>query len=74
MLGASTSLVARSGLLSLTVSFLVSKQGEWDFADDVFFLATALVDGEGTQREYWSYIDLINEGVIVPANSSLAYC
>ena len=26
--------------------------------------STALVDGEGTQRDYWSYTDLINAGVI----------
>jgi hypothetical protein len=26
--------------------------------------STALVDGEGTQREYWSYTDLINQGII----------
>ncbi|KAI5248970.1 glycoside hydrolase [Aureobasidium subglaciale] len=38
--------------------------------------STALVDGEGTQRDYWSYIDLINEGVIKPesAFNGTAYC
>lgn len=35
--------------------------------------STALVDGEGTQREYWSYIDLINEGVIEKADGTI-YC
>ncbi|KAH8644972.1 hypothetical protein IG631_02436 [Alternaria alternata] len=30
--------------------------------------ATAKVDGEGTQREYWSYIDLINQGVITKSD------
>lgn len=31
------------------------------------------VDGEGTLPEYWSYIDLIEEGVIVE-NTTMAYC
>ncbi|KAJ4379019.1 hypothetical protein N0V86_005896 [Didymella sp. IMI 355093] len=35
--------------------------------------STSLVDGEGTQREYWSYIDLINEGVITLATNA-SYC
>jgi glucan 1,3-beta-glucosidase len=36
--------------------------------------ATTPVDGEGTQRDYWSYIDLINQGVIKPEASGVAYC
>ncbi|KEQ59455.1 glycoside hydrolase, partial [Aureobasidium melanogenum CBS 110374] len=38
--------------------------------------STAAVDGQGTQREYWSYIDLINEGVILPESNfnGTAYC
>jgi glucan 1,3-beta-glucosidase len=35
--------------------------------------STAKVDGEGTQREYWSYIDLINAGVITTATNA-SYC
>ena len=35
--------------------------------------ATTAVDGEGTQRDYWSYIDLINAGVITSATNS-SYC
>ncbi|KAH6647814.1 glycoside hydrolase superfamily [Truncatella angustata] len=35
--------------------------------------ATAEVDGEGVQRDYWSYIDLINDGVITSATNS-SYC
>ncbi|KAL1303070.1 hypothetical protein AAFC00_006515 [Neodothiora populina] len=35
--------------------------------------STAAVDGEGTQREYWSYIDLINQGVITTQTNS-SYC
>jgi glucan 1,3-beta-glucosidase len=35
--------------------------------------STAKVDGEGTQREYWSYIDLINAGVITKATNE-SYC
>ncbi|KAI4604016.1 hypothetical protein KJ359_000142 [Pestalotiopsis sp. 9143b] len=35
--------------------------------------STAVVDGEGTQRDYWSYIDLINAGVITSATDS-SYC
>ncbi|KAJ4346650.1 uncharacterized protein N0V89_010581 [Didymosphaeria variabile] len=35
--------------------------------------STTAVDGEGTQREYWSYIDLINEGVITEATTA-SYC
>jgi hypothetical protein len=35
--------------------------------------ATAKVDGEGTQREYWSYIDLINQGVITKVTNE-SYC
>ncbi|KAK5745895.1 hypothetical protein LTR17_001024 [Elasticomyces elasticus] len=35
--------------------------------------ATDLVDGEGAQREYWSYIDLIREGVITTQTNS-SYC
>ena len=31
------------------------------------------VDGEGTQRDYWSYIDLINAGVITTATNA-SYC
>ncbi|KAK6083951.1 hypothetical protein SCUP515_01647 [Seiridium cupressi] len=35
--------------------------------------SVATVDGEGTKRDYWSYIDLINEAVItIVANSG--YC
>ena len=36
--------------------------------------ATTLVDGEGTQRDYWSYIDLIKQGVIKSEVSGTAYC
>jgi hypothetical protein len=36
--------------------------------------ATAAVDGEGTQREYWSYVDLIKQGVIKPEVSGVDYC
>ncbi|KAF2625615.1 glycoside hydrolase family 5 protein [Macroventuria anomochaeta] len=36
--------------------------------------ATSAVEGEGTQREYWSYVDLINQGVIKPVVSGKAYC
>jgi glucan 1,3-beta-glucosidase len=35
--------------------------------------STDLVNGEGTQREYWSYIDLINQGVITKETKD-AYC
>ncbi|KAH6643972.1 glycoside hydrolase superfamily [Boeremia exigua] len=35
--------------------------------------STAKVDGEGTQREYWSYIDLINQGVIT-LSTNMSYC
>ena len=35
--------------------------------------STTPVDGEGTQREYWSYIDLINEGVIT-TQTNASYC
>ena len=35
--------------------------------------ATTKVDGEGTQRDYWSYIDLINAGVITTQTNS-SYC
>lgn len=35
--------------------------------------STAAVDGEGTQREYWSYIDLINAGVITKSTNA-SYC
>lgn len=35
--------------------------------------ATAAVDGEGTQRDYWSYIDLINAGVITSQTTD-SYC
>lgn len=35
--------------------------------------STAPVDGEGTQRDYWSYIDLINAGVITKATNE-SYC
>ena len=35
--------------------------------------STALVDGEGTQRDYWSYIDLIKAGVITKATTA-SYC
>ena len=31
------------------------------------------VDGQGTQRDYWSYIDLINAGVITSATNE-SYC
>ena len=36
--------------------------------------ATTAVDGEGTQREYWSYVDLIKQGVIKSENNDVAYC
>ncbi|KAL1597477.1 hypothetical protein SLS59_007508 [Nothophoma quercina] len=36
--------------------------------------STAVVDGEGTQREYWSYVDLIKQGVIKPEVSGVEYC
>ncbi|KAH6639526.1 glycoside hydrolase superfamily [Boeremia exigua] len=36
--------------------------------------ATTAVDGEGTQREYWSYVDLIRQGVIKSEDSDVAYC
>ncbi|KAF3033727.1 hypothetical protein E8E11_002652 [Didymella keratinophila] len=36
--------------------------------------ATTAVDGEGTQREYWSYVDLIKQGVIKPIVPGKAYC
>jgi glucan 1,3-beta-glucosidase len=35
--------------------------------------STATVDGEGTQRDYWSYIDLINAEVITKATNA-SYC
>ncbi|KAH0351372.1 glycoside hydrolase, partial [Aureobasidium melanogenum] len=35
--------------------------------------STAAVDGEGTQRDYWSYIDLINQGVITKQTNA-SYC
>ncbi|KAH9905490.1 glycoside hydrolase superfamily [Xylariomycetidae sp. FL2044] len=35
--------------------------------------ATTEVDGEGTQRDYWSYVDLINAGVITTQTNS-SYC
>jgi len=35
--------------------------------------STAAVDGEGTQRDYWSYIDLINAGVITKQTDA-SYC
>ncbi|KAK3671182.1 hypothetical protein LTR78_008983 [Recurvomyces mirabilis] len=35
--------------------------------------ATTAVDGQGTQRDYWSYIDLINTGVITTATNA-SYC
>lgn len=35
--------------------------------------STAKVDGEGTQREYWSYIDLINQGIITRSTNA-SYC
>ncbi|KAJ4992644.1 putative exo-beta-1,3-glucanase [Stagonosporopsis vannaccii] len=35
--------------------------------------STAKVDGEGTQREYWSYTDLINQGVITLSTNE-SYC
>jgi glucan 1,3-beta-glucosidase len=35
--------------------------------------STAAVDGEGTQREYWSYLDLIREGAITKATTA-SYC
>ncbi|KAI1843442.1 hypothetical protein JX265_013324 [Neoarthrinium moseri] len=35
--------------------------------------STSAVDGEGTQRDYWSYVDLINAGVITTATNS-SYC
>jgi glucan 1,3-beta-glucosidase len=35
--------------------------------------ATSKVDGEGTQRDYWSYIDLINAGVITKETKD-SYC
>ncbi|CAG5144458.1 uncharacterized protein ALTATR162_LOCUS1550 [Alternaria atra] len=35
--------------------------------------ATAKVDGDGTQREYWSYIDLIHQGFITKITKK-SYC
>lgn len=35
--------------------------------------STAAVYGQGTQREYWSYIDLINQGVIT-VTTNASYC
>lgn len=35
--------------------------------------STAAVDGEGTQRDYWSYTDLISAGVIT-AQTNSSYC
>lgn len=35
--------------------------------------STASVDGEGSQREYWSFVDLVREGV-AKAETSEAYC
>jgi hypothetical protein len=36
--------------------------------------STTPVDGEGTQREYWSYIDLIREGVAMSPIPGATYC
>ncbi|KAJ4324435.1 hypothetical protein N0V94_001333 [Neodidymelliopsis sp. IMI 364377] len=36
--------------------------------------STTPVDGEGTQREYWSYIDLIREGVAKSPIPGATYC
>lgn len=35
--------------------------------------STTPVDGQGIQRDYWSYIDLINAGVITTATNE-SYC
>ncbi|KAK3618902.1 hypothetical protein LTR22_026193 [Elasticomyces elasticus] len=35
--------------------------------------ATDKVDGEGTVRDYWSFVDLINAGVITTQTNS-SYC
>ncbi|KAL5357255.1 glycoside hydrolase superfamily [Aspergillus floccosus] len=36
--------------------------------------STAPVDGEGLQRDYWSYEGLIDEGVIKPWDDDVVYC
>lgn len=36
--------------------------------------STTPVDGEGTQREYWSYVDLINQGVAKSPVDGVNYC
>ncbi|KAF1931647.1 glycoside hydrolase family 5 protein [Didymella exigua CBS 183.55] len=36
--------------------------------------STTPVAGQGTQRKYWSYVDLINQGVIKPVVSGQSYC
>lgn len=35
--------------------------------------ANTPVDGQGTQREYWSYTDLVRDGVITKATNA-SYC
>ncbi|KAH9908438.1 glycoside hydrolase superfamily [Xylariomycetidae sp. FL2044] len=36
--------------------------------------ANDTVDGEGTMRDYWSYVDLVKEGVITEEDESASYC
>ncbi|UPX17188.1 uncharacterized protein EKO05_0007559 [Ascochyta rabiei] len=36
--------------------------------------STTPVDGEGTQREYWSYVDLIEQGVAKPQVPGQVFC
>lgn len=36
--------------------------------------SSAVVDGQGTQRDYWSYERLIDAGVITRAASNVTYC
>lgn len=40
---------------------------------NVHMYTNATVDGQGPQSEYWSYIDMINEGVITTQTNS-SYC
>ncbi|KAL4862316.1 hypothetical protein BDV12DRAFT_46201 [Aspergillus spectabilis] len=36
--------------------------------------SSVVVDGEGMQRDYWSYLDLLDEGVIGPVVRNATYC
>lgn len=38
------------------------------------FNGTAAVDGEGTQRDYWGYLRLVEAGVITSAMPNATYC